>query len=199
MPAAYHVIFGSYGFWLPNDPRGTWSEFVGSWELYRQGPPSPGSSRIELNDDVKHKLHQLKTSLKFPPVRFSGLQAKSIGTGFGTAAKTSNINILRCSILPEHVHMVIAHHRIKIRYIVGLLKGEATKQLLCDKLHPLSGQLDSLGNIPTPWSSKCWVVYLDSDEDILSAIRYVDANPIKEGMPRQLWRFECPYHLRDFS
>lgn len=24
-----HVIFGAYGFWLPNDPRGSWSEFVG--------------------------------------------------------------------------------------------------------------------------------------------------------------------------
>ena len=23
-----HVIMGLYGFWLPNDPRGSWSEFV---------------------------------------------------------------------------------------------------------------------------------------------------------------------------
>jgi hypothetical protein len=28
-----HVIFGAYGFWLPNDPRGSWSEFVGAWDF----------------------------------------------------------------------------------------------------------------------------------------------------------------------
>jgi REP element-mobilizing transposase RayT len=37
MVLAYHAIFGAYGFWLPNDPRGSWSEFVGAWELVRFG------------------------------------------------------------------------------------------------------------------------------------------------------------------
>ncbi len=34
---AYHVIFGAYGFWLPNDPRGSWSDFVAAWELFLAG------------------------------------------------------------------------------------------------------------------------------------------------------------------
>ena len=38
MVIAYHVIYSMYGFWLPNDPRGSWSDFVGSWELFRYGP-----------------------------------------------------------------------------------------------------------------------------------------------------------------
>jgi len=38
MIRAYHAIFTAYGFWLPNDPRGSWSDFVGSWELFRFGP-----------------------------------------------------------------------------------------------------------------------------------------------------------------
>lgn len=33
----YHVIMPMYGFWLPNDPRGSWSEFVRKWELVRFG------------------------------------------------------------------------------------------------------------------------------------------------------------------
>ena len=37
MVYASHVIFCAYGFWLPNDPRGSWSDFVGSWELLRFG------------------------------------------------------------------------------------------------------------------------------------------------------------------
>ena len=37
MILASHVIFSTYGFWLPNDPRGSWSDFVGNWELTRFG------------------------------------------------------------------------------------------------------------------------------------------------------------------
>lgn len=37
MVHAYHVILPMYGFWLPNDPRGSWSDFVASWELARFG------------------------------------------------------------------------------------------------------------------------------------------------------------------
>ena len=34
---AYHAIFTAYGFWLPNDPRGSWSSYVRSWELFLAG------------------------------------------------------------------------------------------------------------------------------------------------------------------
>jgi hypothetical protein len=37
MVLASHCIFTAYGFWLPNDPHGSWSEFVRSRELLRFG------------------------------------------------------------------------------------------------------------------------------------------------------------------
>src|SRR5438034_5148372 len=37
MVLASHGIFTAYGFWLPNDPRGSWSDFVRSWELFLAG------------------------------------------------------------------------------------------------------------------------------------------------------------------
>jgi hypothetical protein len=37
MIAGFHVIWSAYGFWLPNDPRGSWSDFVGAWDLFRAG------------------------------------------------------------------------------------------------------------------------------------------------------------------
>ena len=27
---AYHLIMTAYGFWLPNEPRGSWSEVCGA-------------------------------------------------------------------------------------------------------------------------------------------------------------------------
>ena len=48
MVHGYHVIVCAYGFWLPNDPRGSWSDFVGKWELVRFGKATKGLDQIAL-------------------------------------------------------------------------------------------------------------------------------------------------------
>ena len=69
MIAGYHVIFGAYGFWLPNDPRGAWSNFVGSWELFRYGP----ATKTDETRSVAYRDHDrdlrlaAKRALKRPP------------------------------------------------------------------------------------------------------------------------------------
>lgn len=39
MVHGYHLILPIYGFWRPNDPRGSWSRFVAKWEIARFGEP----------------------------------------------------------------------------------------------------------------------------------------------------------------
>ena len=191
---AYHVIFGAYGFWLPNDPRGSWSDFVGAWELARFGRATKSIDRKELLTPEQERLRRkAKEALLYPPVNFDGVQARAIGRGFTTAIQRSRLTIWSCSILPEHVHLVIARHTFNVEYIVGLLKGEATKQLKHEAIHPLAQHHDAAGVIPTPWAARCWKVYLDSEEAIENAIRYVQDNPLKEGKPVQNWSFVTPF------
>ena len=45
MIIAYHSIFSMYGFWLPNDPRGSGSDYIASWELFRYGSATKTDSR----------------------------------------------------------------------------------------------------------------------------------------------------------
>ena len=92
MVRAYHAVFTAYGFWLPNDPRGSWSDFVRSWELFRAG--------LSSQDD-----------------------------------------------------------------------------------RPL----------PSPWARSCWKVFLNTPGEIRRAVRYVEANPVKEGKRRQRWSFVRPF------
>jgi hypothetical protein len=75
MVLASHVIFGAYGFWLPNDPRGSWSEFVGAWDLFRYGPATKTSERRS----VAHRTHDIagrmaaKKALDRAAVKFNGI------------------------------------------------------------------------------------------------------------------------------
>jgi REP element-mobilizing transposase RayT len=193
MVHGYHVIWGAYGFWLPNDPRGSWSDFVASWELARFGPATRSIERRQVDlAQLQAWRAAAETALKYPTVHFTGAQARSIGRGFANAVRKSGFTIWACSVLPEHVHLVIARHTYKVEQIVNLLKGEATKSLKAESLHPLARYAER-SRIPSPWAEKQWKVYLDNEHAIEQAIAYVEANPEKEGKPRQSWPFVTPF------
>ncbi|MSR58293.1 MAG: hypothetical protein EXS05_11565 [Planctomycetaceae bacterium] len=190
MVIAYHVVFAAYGFWLPNDPRGSWSKFVGCWELVRFGKATTvttARSLARVEHDRRSRL-AAKTSLKFPPVAFTGVQALAVGNGFRNAADKSKIRIHACAVLPEHVHLVLARHTREVEKNSSHLKARATHELKKqghwpDADHPV-------------WGGRGWFVYLDTPADVGRAIGYVEQNPVKEGKPLQTWSFVTPFTAR---
>jgi REP element-mobilizing transposase RayT len=195
MIQAYHGVFTAYGFWLPNDPRGSWSDFVGSWELFRHG----AATKTETRQSVAARPHDLaarraaKLDLKYPEVHFDGHQALSIAHGFAEAVTDGGYRLLACSILPEHVHIVVARCSRSIERIIAHLKAKATAQLNADGRHPFAEFVGPRGTPPTPWAERRWKCYLDCDEAVERAIRYVEQNPVKEGKRLQRWPFVVPW------
>src|ERR1700733_1298743 len=104
---AYHVIFGTYGFWLPNDPRGSWSDFVGLYELYRKHGPARTTTERR---SVAHTAHDsvaseaAKEVLPRQPVVFDEAQAQTVGKGFEESFQKGQLTVWACAILPDHVH-----------------------------------------------------------------------------------------------
>src|SRR5262249_27191489 len=126
MVHGYHVIWGTYGFWLPNDPRGSWSNFVASWELARFGKANESFVPVEADLELWARWRsEALQALKYPAVVLSGLQARAVGQGFANGVRKSDYTIWACSILPQHVHLVIARHSYEVEKIANLLKGEA--------------------------------------------------------------------------
>jgi len=123
---AYHAIFTAYGFWLPNDPRGSWSDFVRSWELFlTAGPVTKVTTRQSLAG-VGHDRAarwRAKNALTYPPVKFTGRQAQCIAHGFRHMVQKSNYQVFACSILPQHVHMILGRHHYHVETMVRLLKA----------------------------------------------------------------------------
>ena len=195
MILGYHVIFFAYGFWLPNDPRGSWSDFVGAWELLRFGRATKTDTRRSLARQP-HDLHLRQTAkraLKYPPVRFTGIQARAVAQGFADLAAKTQLTVWACSILPEHVHMVIARQRYRVEHIVNPLKGASTTQIINQQLHPLAAYPSDRGRMPKMWARGQWKVFLSSEADIRRSIRYVENNPVAEGKQPRRWRFVQPF------
>ena len=86
----YHAIVSAYGFWLPNDPRGSWSDFVRAWELFRFGGPattvSDKHNYARDPHDAKFR-REMKSHLKYPPARFNETSRASVARGIELACR----------------------------------------------------------------------------------------------------------------
>ena len=194
---AFHLILTTYGFWLPNDLCGSWSDFVRAWELYWFGGfVMKVSTRHSLARDPHDRARRkrAKEHLAREPVSFTGLQAKLIGDAFAGYAKRSQVVIHACAILPEHIHLVIGRHRrLTIEQIANQLKGAATRMIQTYDLHPFADQPYRDGSFPTPWARKWWKCFLWDEPEIVRASDYANDNPEKDGLPRQEWSFVTPF------
>jgi hypothetical protein len=121
----------AYGFWLPNDPRGSWSEFVGAWELYKFGAATKTSEKRSLAHDPHDKAQRLaaKKALKYPPVRFDVQQRALIAEGFAKAVREGGYAIHALCIGHDHSHAIVARHERTIERIAQHLKSKATMAL----------------------------------------------------------------------
>jgi REP element-mobilizing transposase RayT len=192
---AYHVIFSTYGFWLPNDPRGSGSSAVWAKHLRRFGPPTKVATRRSVAAVPHDRLQRraAKAALLHPAIHFNGRQALSVSQGIAEVATNWQLPIYAAALMPDHVHLVIARRKLRAEDWVGHFKRAASKQLRADERHPFANQADARGRLPSCWAGGGWKVYLHTAVEILRAVDYVEQNPVRAGLREQPWSFVTPY------
>ena len=184
MVVAYHLVFGCYGFWLPNDPCGSWSKYVGGRRLYEVGGPATtvGGRRSFARDPHDHGARlDAKATLRHPPVQLDGRQALGVVRGFAHAVAEAVYECLACAVMPDHAHLVVGRHPKDAQLIIAHLKARATRRLNLDGTNPRPDA--------GPWGRRGWVVFLNDEDDVRRAVRYVEQNPVRAGLRRQVWSF----------
>jgi REP element-mobilizing transposase RayT len=192
----FHILCCTYGFWLPNEERGSCSDFVRTEALTKFGPANPVShSRSVARKPYDFQIREMaRSSLQYPPVVLTLDQIASVGRGFARElADFAATMVFACAILRDHFHLVTSPCRYDIRRFAGRLKGAATRQLREEGLDPMQKFVQEDGTIPSPWSVKPWVVYEFDDEDMVRGIKYANDNLIRARLPAQEYSFVVPY------
>lgn len=195
----FHIICCTYGFWLPNNERGSGSDFVRSDALTKFGPANPvAHGRSVAYKRFDYEIRELaRAALKHPPVVFTQPQLEAVARGVGKELEAFGAAPLHAfGSLRNHFHAVTGLCRYDIRRFAGRLKGAATRQLLEEGIHPMKKFRLRDGTIPSPWSVKPWIVYEFTDERMFRAIDYAIQNVIKAGLPAQHHPFVVPYRPR---
>lgn len=185
MVLAYHLVWTSYGWWLPNDPRGSMSRVIASNVLKDLGELHYGRKRIQpASSDIRQFYENAISLLKFPFLTFSDAEIAAVGQGFADAVARCRYTCHACAILPDHVHLVIRKHRDLAEDMIGNLQAASRSSVLDVEERHLDHPV---------WGRPGWKVYEDSREDIERTIRYVERNLTKARRPPQAWSFVTPY------
>jgi REP-associated tyrosine transposase len=191
-----HLVFSTYGFWPPNDPRGSGSTRVKAQHIYEAGGQATKVHAIHSLAAEPHDprvRRAISSALKFPPVKLNGVQAQAVGQGFAVICRKVDLTIHACAILPDHVHVVVARHRLDGDEIIACLKRAGTRAMNEAGLHPLAAFSRATGKHPCSWGGGGWKVFLETPGEMRQRIQYVEENPGKAGFRRQHWSCVVPY------
>jgi REP element-mobilizing transposase RayT len=182
---AYHLIWTAYGWWLPNDLRGSSSHFIRNDLIKDLGTLHHGRKRIQpANVAIRDFYGQAQSLLQYPIRTFSTVETDCIARAFAIVISQMKYTCYACAIMPDHVHLVIRKHKHLAEEMIANLQRESHLLLRSeghfDLQHPV-------------WGGHGWKVFLDSPDDIWRTIGYVEDNPVHIGSPMQRWPFVKAY------
>ena len=175
MIIAYHAIFTTYGTWLPNDPRGSYSKEIYNAGLKALAGIKYGRQNPQPSLAVLRRFWTAATpSLSRPPHFIDDAARPTVASGFGEVVERLGLVVNACAIMNDHVHVLVQRSKYRIEYLVNQLKGAATRKLALDQ---------------TPWARGCWKVFISEESALHAAAGYIEANPTAAGLPLQRWDF----------
>src|SRR5262249_53719524 len=155
MIVGYHLIWTAYGWWLPNDPRGSMSHEIRIEKISELGEAHYGRERVQPpGRDIRRFYEEAKEVLKHPLLTLS---SDAIADAFAETAKKFRYTCYACAIMPDHVHALIRRHRDHGEEMILKLQEASRSKLVEAELRE--------SNHPV-WGGPGWKVFLESREDI---------------------------------
>ncbi|HEV2973161.1 MAG TPA: hypothetical protein VGY55_24555 [Pirellulales bacterium] len=133
---------------------------------------------------VREFYDRAEPLLLFPMIRFDAALIDEIACGFAEAIAQQYYTCYAGAIMPDHVHLVIRKHRHRGEDMIGNLQSASRLRLSTHGALPNDHPVWTLGGCKR---------FLGTPDHVRTAIRYVENNPIKIGMPAQNWPFVMPY------
>jgi REP element-mobilizing transposase RayT len=184
---AYHLIWTAYGWWLPNDPRGSTSSRIRRDLIKELGELHFGRKRIQpASWKVREFYENAAASLAQPLLEFTESEINIIAEAFASVIRDCKYTCYACAIMPEHVHILIRKHKHLAEEMI--LNFQRASHL---RIHELKSRDENQRS----WASGGgWKVFLDHPDDVRRTIAYIDENPLKIGLSKQNWAFvTTPY------
>ena len=185
MVVGSHLIWTAYGWWLPNDPRGSSSHEIRVERIAALGDLHEGRKPIQPVPAELRRFHHIASGvLTHPLLLLTDQEIDLVGQALGVAVQDRGWTCYACAILPDHIHLLIRRHRDKAETMIDYFQDVSRQALIVEKLRPASHPV---------WGGPGWKVYKSTRREMEQAVKYIEDNPVKARRPRQKWSFVRKY------
>lgn len=181
MVAGYHLVWTAYGWWLPNDPRGSWSHEIRVEKLEPLGEMHYGRKRDQPRPaELRIFYEHARDALKHPLLTFDEQDVLIIAQSFAKVIQERQYTCYACAIMPNHVHLLIRRHRDTAEQMIEAFQVASREALI---------EAGKRSASHPRWGGPGWKGFLNTREDFVRVEKYIRENPMKEGLPEQQWPF----------
>lgn len=182
---ATHIILTGYGYWLPNDPRGSMSSGVFTPEIAELGERHFGRRGVQPSrEQLRAFYREAEKRLAHRVLWFGDAARQAVGDAIGKVVTREGLTCYACAVLRNHAHMLIRRHRLKAQEVSVLLKEVSTEALRSRKLAPPDHPVFS--------ADRCHI-YKTTPEAVRACVQYVQDNYRKHGLPPVVHPFVKSY------
>jgi len=185
MVIAHHLIWTAYGYWLPNDPRGSMSKAIASDVIAELGELHYGRKKVQPSArEIQEFRDQSRLALKYSLLDFRSSDFPVVADALADAIRQQNYTCYACAMMPDHVHILIRKHKHQAEDVLDNFQQSSRLRLRIAGLRPSDHPV---------WGGPGWKVFFDTPTDIRRTLRYIDENPEKWGLAQQQWPFVKEY------
>lgn len=183
---AHHLVWTAYGWWLPNDPRGSNSQWVASEVIAELGNLHRGRKKAQpAGWEIRTFYGRAREVLMFPLLTFDEAVRTEIGAAFAAVIDAERYTCYACAVMPDHVHILIRKHKHAAEEMIDHLQCASRSRLAETRHRP--------ADHPT-WGGPGWKVFLDHPDEVRRTITYIERNPLPLRLPKQQWPFVTEYN-----
>ncbi len=176
MVVGHHLVWTAYGWWLPNDPRGSSSREIRVPQVATLGDMHYGRKPVQPSTEELREFYQrARLVLAHPVLAFTEEDVAILADSFRQTIRQRRYTCYACAIMPEHVHLLIRIHRDKAEQMQAQFQDASRDALIAADRRR--------GNHPV-WGGRGWKAFQFTRTDMERTDRYIENNPAERGFCR---------------
>ncbi len=170
-----HVIWTTYGTWLPGYRRGHWSALLDLYGRLKRAGHQLNMSDTETHSRARSLMKDAPKELTINDIQIvADILGPYLAPDLSGAGSGHRVVCHACAIEPAHEHVLFGPVGEPIGTFVSRLKGASS-----------SAVLRRPGNHGRKriWTAGYWKVFLFDDEAVFAVAQYIEAHNTRRGLP----------------